>query len=220
MLADADWRKVRRLVRDAVGEALAPQSRKIINTIDRLTTENTILKAKNTDLQETLRLEKNKRRRGKPLFNDLGIDGETKAMFFSPSKIQRARDRQLEKEQEKDLVQAQKAEEKHQKQLAKEEQRLLTAQRKAGREGMRLQRQKEEAQKQADQARAKEERMIDQQLKQDLVEAKKLLKKVRQSSKLQQEVENEVIEVPEEEGGQIRASRFGRQLKASKQFDL
>jgi hypothetical protein len=219
-LADADWRKVRRLVKDAVGEALAPQGRKIINTIDRLTTENIILKAKNTDLRETLRLEKDKRRRGKPLFDDLGVDGETKAMFFSPSKIQRARDRQLEKEQEKDLVQAQKAEDKHQKQLAKEEQQLLTAQRKAGREEMRLQRQKEKAQKQAEQAKAKEDRMIEQQLKSNVIEAKKLLKKVRQSSKSQQRVENKVIEVSEEEEGQIRASRFGRQLKASKQFDL
>ena len=219
-LSDADWRKVRKLVRKAVGEVLVPETRKIINTIDRLTTENTILIAKNADLQETIRLEKNKRRRGKPLFDDLGVENNGKAIFFSPSKIQRARDRQAEKEQERDLAQAQKAEEKHQKQLAKEEKQLLIAQRKAGREEQRLQRQEEKAKKQALQAEAVEQRKVDQQLKQDLIVAKKLLKKVPQDSTLQQTVQNEVIEAPEEKEGEIRVSRFGRQLKASKQFDF
>ena len=219
-LVDTDWRKVRRVVQDAIGEALGPNSRKIINTVDLLTTEVSILKAKNKDLQETLRLKKNKRRRGKPLFDDLGVDGETKAMFFSSSKIQHARDRKLEKEQEKDLIQAQKAEEKYQKQLAKEEQQLLTAQRKAGRKELRLQRQQERTQKEAALAKIKEDRMIDQQLKQNVIVAKRLLKEARQRSKMQKEVENKVITELEEEGAEIRALRFGRQLKATKQFDI
>ena len=144
-LSNTDWRKVRKLMREVVGEVMAPEARKISNTIERLTTENTILQGKIADLRETVRLEKNKRRRGKPLFDDLGVENDGGAMFFSPSKIQRARDRQKEKERERDLLQAQKIESKHQKQLAREEKQLLTAQRKAGREEQRLQCLKEKA---------------------------------------------------------------------------
>ena len=160
-------------MREVVGEVMAPEARKITNTIDRLTTENTILQAKIRSLQETVRIEKNKRRRGKPLFDDLGVNNDGGAMFFSPSKIQRARDRQKEKEEERDLVQAQKIEDKRQKQLAKEEKELLTAQRKAGREEQRLQRLKERAQKQAIQAEAQEQRIVDRQLRLEMEEDNK-----------------------------------------------
>ena len=219
-LSTADWRKVRKLVRGVVGEILVPEARKIINTIDRLTTENTILTAKMADLQETVRLEKNKRRRGKPLFDDLGVDGETKAMFFSPSKIQRARERQAEKEQEKDTAQAQKIEDKHQKELAKEAKQLLIAQRKAGREKKRLERQKEKGQKQASQLAAIQQRIVSRQLRLEFAEAKKQKKKASQCSNAEEWIDIDTFETPEEEVVETRASRFGRQLKATKQFDL
>ncbi|MCJ1414083.1 hypothetical protein MMC32_000408 [Xylographa parallela] len=173
-----------------------------------------------TDLRETVRLEKNRRRRGKPLFDDLGVENDGGAMFFSPSKIQRARDRQKEKEQERDLLQAQKKENKHQKQLAKEEKQLLTAQRKAGREEQRLQRLKEKAEKQAIQAEAQKQRIVDRQLRLELENDQKQEKKRRQALKSKQMVENEAIEVPEQEGSEIRTSRFGRQLRTAKQFDF
>ena len=203
-----------------IGEILTSKARKIINTIDQLIIENIILRAKTANLKATLRHEKNKRRREKPLFNDLTVKGDMKIMFFSLSKIQRARDRQQKKMQEKDLAQAQKIEEKHQKQLAKEVKQLLIAQRKAGREEQRLQRLKEKAQKQANQAATQEQRQVNQQLRLELIEDKKQEKKRRQESKLKQVVENVVIEAPKEKQGEIRSSRFGRQLKALKQFDL
>ena len=135
-----------------IEKILTPKTKKVINTIDQLIIENIILRVKTANLKAILRHEKDKRRRGKPLFDDLAVEGDMKAMFFSLSKIQRARDRQQEKVQEKDLAQAQKIEEKHQKQLAKEVKQLLIAQRKAGREEQRLQRLKEKAQKQVNQA--------------------------------------------------------------------
>ena len=219
-LSEADWRKVRRLLRDAVGEVMAPQSRKVINTIDRLTTENAILKAKTANLEATLRHEKSKIRRGKPLFDDLGVDGDMKAMFFSPGKIQRARERQKEKEQEKDTAQAQKIEDKRQKQLAKEEKQLLIAQRKAGREELRLQRLEEKAKKQVAQAAAQEQRKMDQQIRLEAQETHKQQKKVRQSSKSEQTAKNDVIKASKKEEGEIRSSRFGRQIRDTKQFNL
>ena len=203
-----------------IEEILTSETRKVINTIDQLIIENIILRAKTANLKATLRHEKGKRRRGKPLFDDLAVKGDMKVMFFSLSKIQRARDRQQEKVQEKDLAQAQKIEKKHQKQLAKEVKQLLIAQRKAGREEQRLQRLKEKAQKQVNQTATQEQRQVNQQLRLELIEDKKQEKKRRQESKLKQVVENMMIEAPEKEQGEIRSSRFGRQLKASKQFDL
>ena len=141
-----------------IEKILTSEARKIINTIDQLIIENIILRIKTTNLKTILRHEKDKRRRGKPLFNDLAMKGDMKAMFFSLSKIQRARDRQQKKMQKKDLAQAQKIEKKHQKQLAKEVKQLFIAQRKAGREEQRLQRLKEKAQKQINQAATQEQR--------------------------------------------------------------
>ena len=143
-----------------IKKILTSKTRKIINTIDQLIIENIILRVKTTNLKTILRHEKNKKRREKFLFNDLTMKNDMKIMFFSLSKIQRARNRQQKKMQEKDLAQTQKIEKKHQKQLAKEVKQLLIAQRKAGREEQRLQRLKEKAQKQINQTATQEQRQV------------------------------------------------------------
>jgi len=79
---------------------MGSEARKLNHTIGKLSTENELLKAENQGLRRTVRIEKDRRRRGKPLFDDLGIDSETKGVFFSPRKIQGARDRQTQKEQD------------------------------------------------------------------------------------------------------------------------
>ena len=51
------------------------------------------VKTENKDLRRVIRIKRNRRRREKPLFNDLKINDEVKKMFFSPNKIQTARNR-------------------------------------------------------------------------------------------------------------------------------
>jgi hypothetical protein len=50
-LLDADWRKVRQLLKLAVGEVLGKDVRKLANTIDKLATDNSILKHENDGLR-------------------------------------------------------------------------------------------------------------------------------------------------------------------------
>ena len=59
----------------------------------KFTTNVTLLKTENENLQRTVRIKRSRRRREKSLFNDLEINDEAKGVFFSSNKIQTARDR-------------------------------------------------------------------------------------------------------------------------------
>ena len=80
-------------MKSVVGEVIGPKARKLNNTMKKLTTDVTLLKAENKDLRRTVRIKKSRRRREKSLFNDLKINDEAKKMFFSFNKIQTIRDR-------------------------------------------------------------------------------------------------------------------------------
>src|SRR5271155_3749282 len=86
--------------------------------------------------------EQKKRQRAKPLFHRLATSEDGKAVFYSPPKIQAARELQKEEQQAKEATIALKAEEKLQHQLQKEEKRRLVEQRKAQQVQDKLQRQK------------------------------------------------------------------------------
>jgi len=75
-----------------VEEAIDSQARKLNNTVEKLTTDVTLLKAENEDLWRTVRIERSCRRREKPLFDDLEVNNEAKRVFFSFNKIQTTRD--------------------------------------------------------------------------------------------------------------------------------
>ena len=103
-----------------MGEMFSYQVKKLVNTIEQLNAENNLLKAKNEDLRQAVFIEKQRRKRGKPLFNTLCQDDDCKAVFYNPSKVQQARDELVFREQEKQQADTQKANDKIQKQLAKE----------------------------------------------------------------------------------------------------
>jgi len=50
-LSEADWRKVRRLMKSVVGEVIGPEARKLNNTMEKLTTDVALLKAENEGLR-------------------------------------------------------------------------------------------------------------------------------------------------------------------------
>ena len=73
-----------------------------------LQAENALLKAENKGLREAVRTEKQRKKPKKALFTELrGEDGNT-AIFFSPAKIQEARDLLAQKVKEEEEAQAQK----------------------------------------------------------------------------------------------------------------
>jgi hypothetical protein len=70
--------------------------------------------------QRALCNEKKKRQRAKPLFHQLAAQQDGHATFFSPKKVQEARDLQKQQQEAKDHEVALKADEKLQRQLEKE----------------------------------------------------------------------------------------------------
>ena len=71
-----------------IKEVIDLKACKLNNTIKKLTTDITFLKAENKDLWQTVRIERSRRQREKSLFNDLKINNKAKKMFFSFNKIQ------------------------------------------------------------------------------------------------------------------------------------
>ena len=129
-LSEADWRKIQRLMKSVVEEAIDSQARKLNNMIEKLTTNVTLLKAENKNLQWTVCIERSCRWREKSLFDDLEINDETKRMFFSSNKIQATCDCQIQRIKEKQQAAIQKTKEKKQWKFRKLEKQRLIAERK------------------------------------------------------------------------------------------
>ena len=206
------------MVRSVVQGEVEKEVRKLKRTMDALQVKNVALKAKVANLQATVNIEKAKRKRGKAFIVRLCEEDKVKAMFYSPSKIQAARQRLQEEQQEKDAAEAQREEEKRRKQQAKEEQQLLVAQRKAAREEARVQRETDKFQKQQRQKEVTEQRKLNKQLTAEARKVKQDQKIDRARSKLQPKNIDVVNTSDHEEGVQIRSSRFGRQIKPFKHF--
>jgi hypothetical protein len=218
-LSSSDWRKIRQLYRSIIGESLSVEARRLANTIDRLTTENALLKAENEGLRRGLTDEKKRRKRGKPLFYELASDEETKAIFFSPSKVQRARELYEAKEEEAKQAKLQKQERKIQKEIEREDKARLVKQRKIEREKARILREEEKAAKALARAEALQQRQVTQQLKNEQEQAKKNKRNTKPSTV--PKVSNVVI-IPDDEEvvqGNIQMARPRRQPRLPQHLD-
>jgi len=96
-LSASDWRKMRRLIRS---ETAAAVNQKLLTSYERVTAENAILRHQLARANEKLVIQKKRAPRGKPLFEAVRDEGEQKALFASPSKIDRALQLQAQKEVE------------------------------------------------------------------------------------------------------------------------
>ena len=74
-------------MKSVVEEVIDSKTRKLNNTMKKLITDVTLLKTENEDFRQAVRIERNRRRREKLLFNDLEVNDEAKNMFFSSNKI-------------------------------------------------------------------------------------------------------------------------------------
>ena len=63
-----------------------------------LSIENMLLKQQNNGLKQSLVNKRKRRKRGKPLLLDVPTENNDGAMFFSPTKVQHARDQQAQKD--------------------------------------------------------------------------------------------------------------------------
>ena len=185
-VSNLDWREVRGLVHSALGQAITKEARNLVRTVDHLQAQNAILEAKVADLQETVYIEKGKRKRGKPLFDLVGPDNESKAIFFSPNKIQEAWARQQATQDAKQAEETAKIEEKLRKDEEKKQKQQLIAQRKKEREEAARQKRVERDEKQRLRKEAVESRAAEKQLQSDVQKMKEDQKKDRAISKQQE----------------------------------
>jgi hypothetical protein len=123
--------------------------------------------------QRALQNEQKKRQRQKPLFHQLAAQSEGRAIFYSPQKVQQARDLVQEKEDAKKQDEALKADKRLQLQLQKQEKRHLVEERKMKRMQNKVERERENTAKKVTAQNAKEAKQLDQQLLNDLKRSEK-----------------------------------------------
>jgi hypothetical protein len=115
-LKDGDWRKMECLVRSAVKDNAAEESKTLSQTLHRLQVQNELLHYENSGLREAINARKKHKKRGKPLNLQQHEEYHGGAVFWSPRKIREACAREVVKQQEE-----------HEEQLAKANKKELQA---------------------------------------------------------------------------------------------
>ena len=98
-----------------------PLNQIILQGFEALSAENATLHAEISGLKETIQLQKRKAVRSKNIFKEIMDQDGNKAIFFSPTKIKRARELKKERQDEEEREQQKKEERALQRRLAKEE---------------------------------------------------------------------------------------------------
>lgn len=215
-ISEGDWRRIRQLVRDETAEVV---NGKLLRKYEAVTTENAILKHRLALAEETIQIQNKRKPRGKPLIEEIRDEGEEKAMWISPKKIERILERNEEKEQEKREKQAEKQQRIEQRAInkAQREQQLLD--RKAEREKRRAKKAQLEADRKAAQEAKKEQRAAK---AQQLSEAKSLKKRSQKNQKQITEAETSISQ-SEAMDRQIVVeplkTRSGRITKPTRRFE-
>jgi hypothetical protein len=94
VLTAKDWKKIERLLKEVVPDFHDKRVVRLNDTIQDLAPTNILLQHKIEGYQRALQNEKKKRQRAKPLFHQLATQQDGHATFFSPKKVQEARDLQ------------------------------------------------------------------------------------------------------------------------------
>jgi hypothetical protein len=117
-----DARKSRKLVKEVgtvVGKRTNKKASKLIDLVNRLHLENDVLRHENSNLKDTLHLEKRRRRKGKGLKQVCFDIKGNEAVVFSPAKIVEGRAKIKEAEEKERQEEEQKAQRKVRRALKK-----------------------------------------------------------------------------------------------------
>lgn len=182
ILGAEDWRKIKKLLHDVVEDVYSENTRKLSLAMHNLSTENILLKLQCEGLQIALQNEKKKRQRGKPLQFQLKASDDGGAVFYSPQKIQQARDLQLGKERAAEQLKASKEEQKVRRQQEKEAKQRLIEDRRKIRASQREIRRLEAEQKRQEKEDARISKEAAKQLQIDFQQAKKTPRKSSKAS--------------------------------------
>jgi hypothetical protein len=160
--SSSSWKRAEEHIKATYGPPQTRAERKVFKTLDYLSAKSQHLQLQVNILEERISLQDKQSKRQQPLFVELRAKGDNKAIFFSPAKVQEAKDllaqREREKEEEitrkrdekahKDQLRLQKqlevAERREQRAIAARERARRLAEVKAAREEAKLQKQAEQ----------------------------------------------------------------------------
>jgi hypothetical protein len=195
-----------------------PLNQVILQGFETLAAQNTLLVAEIEGLKETVKLQKKRAVRSKPLFEKLADEDGSRAIWFSPAKIRRARELQQEKEDQEQQERQVKEQKALEKQRAKEEKELQLQKRREEREQARLQREAQKAQKQAAVEALKAQREATKQLKLEAQNAAKNKREQACQSKARKSFSRAVAESGQAESARLRQTRAGRKTQLPQRF--
>jgi hypothetical protein len=144
-LSGSDWRHMERLVRAAVSDRTADESKKLSETLHSLAVQNELLHDENDGLREALDDKKKRKDRGKRLDLQREDSYHSGATFWSPHKIRQARARELEKQQQEEAEIAARANRKELQAAAKLLKEQQKEERRVERERLKEERERERA---------------------------------------------------------------------------
>ncbi|KAL5472053.1 hypothetical protein PMIN07_012610 [Paraphaeosphaeria minitans] len=135
VLSNSDWGKFDRLLDAAINTGGGEEARKLSRTVHRVITQKLLLEQENQGLRDALSIKKNRLKRGRPLPLDQPDEDHTGggAVFRSPHSVQRARDRQHQKDIAEQQLQLQKSEQAEARQANKALKARLLQERRAAR---------------------------------------------------------------------------------------
>ena len=217
VLSASDWRKIERLLRQTVEDIYDSRASKLSHTIHAISVQKTLLQHKVGQLEEALINEKKRRQRGKPLLLEAPEEYHGGAVFWSPSKVQAARDRQEQKDAEEKAMQLQKDEDTKHKKEKKKEKALLLEERRRARVAAREARELEKQKKAIEREEVKIARQAERQLKEDIKLSKKGKRKAPRLPKEPECVDVDISSTIDEVPSMSR-SRLGRKIKLPERY--
>ena len=212
-----DQRRINILIKKITNRKAAKKAQKLLIRIYDLIIQNVLFRTQNKGLRSQLINERKRRKRGKPLLVDFPADEHGGAIFYSPKKIQQARDRMAEKEAEEETTRAAKKAIKARREAEKEEKARILDERRAISTYNKEVKEREKEQKRVAREEEKTRKQANQQLQKDIREAEKGKRKSKHPIRVDKADIHDVL-VDEVEVVPRLTSRRGREITLPDKF--
>jgi hypothetical protein len=194
------------------------KAQKVTQTAQHLLAENSLLKSQIQGLEKSLSLEQKRRQRGKPLQFELRAPEDGMAIFYSPNKVQQARDKVAQREEATLKLQEEKNEEKQRKMQEKAEKRRQIEERKSMRATAREIKLAEQAQKRCEREDKRLSRAANRQLQIDIQQREQSKERVIQPIVPEKEEDNSAVSIDEVQESESRVTGRGRKVTLPQRF--
>ena len=94
--------RIKKKLKEVIINVFDYRVKELSNTIQSLAAMNIILKSRIKGYQRALQNKQKKRQRHKPLFHQLATTDDSGAIFYSPKKVEQARELQKEQQEAKE----------------------------------------------------------------------------------------------------------------------